>query len=331
MRGRYFSSLASKLHNTILPLRKSDRGRANLKRELSNLEGKQLLNFQLFPAAQGSVCQAVRQSDEEEPGSPSNPESCTQPPNLGDVSEEATNRNEVPNAQHYDPHKETEPSTLASSVPDVSAAPPVASASEISTVLQISTVSNVPIVPKVSTIPDPVIYQFEKDVFISPGMVIATEDREAWKHIGSRLIDTLGHLFKPQSGMNPVVEFMMAGRSPTQLRPSIMIICCSKPHKAEIKKIVKTQKWIASHSYPCLVLVDPIQKLSALRARDNGQTTSSIAVSHTSEIIGGVVGGILGLVLVVSVVWFWLFRRRKVTKSEVQNANKGRITRKRRS
>ncbi len=276
--------------------------------------GEAAPQLSILPAAQGSVCQAVRQSDEEEPGSPSNPESSTQPPNLGEVSEEVTNRNEVPNAQHYDPHKETEPSTLASSVPDVSAAPPVASASEISTVPQISTVSNIPIVPKVSTVPDPVIYQFEKDVFISPGMLIAAEDREAWKHIGSRLIDTLEHLFKPQSGMNPVVEFMMAGRSPTQLRPSIMIICCTKPHKAEIKRIVKTQKWIASHKYPCLVLIDPIQKLSALRARDNGQTPSSIPVvgkpSSTGAIVGGVLGG-LAIIAALAALIFFLFRRNK--------------------
>lgn len=107
-------------------------------------------------------------------------------------------------------------------------------------------------------------YQVEKGVFVSPTSKMSEHDLGVWKDIRKRLDDTLKNLFRPEPGLDPSVslEFMVAGPSKSNLRPSIIIVCCNEPNRKRLKKMLKTQKWIAAYGYFCLVLVNPIEELS---------------------------------------------------------------------
>lgn len=107
-------------------------------------------------------------------------------------------------------------------------------------------------------------YQVEKGVFVSPTSKMSEEDLAVWKDIRKRLDDTLKNLFRPEPGLDPSVslEFMVAGPSKSKLRPSIIIVCCNEPNRRRLKKMLKTQKWIAAYGYFCLVVVNPLEELS---------------------------------------------------------------------
>ncbi|KAM7183659.1 hypothetical protein V8F20_012533 [Naviculisporaceae sp. PSN 640] len=107
------------------------------------------------------------------------------------------------------------------------------------------------------------IIQIDKGVFASPKLKMDECHVQAWNIIRSRLDDTLRHTFKPIPGLDATMslEFMMAGPSPVQLKPSIVMVCCNEPHRRQLKKLLKTQKWISAYNYHCIVLVDPLQQL----------------------------------------------------------------------
>jgi hypothetical protein len=108
------------------------------------------------------------------------------------------------------------------------------------------------------------VYEVQKGIFVAPKSGIRGEDLENWSVIRPRLDDTLRHLFKTVKGLDPAMslEFMLAGPSKSQLRPSIIIVCCSSAYLKQLKKILRSQKWIGGYGYPCMVLVDPLKKLA---------------------------------------------------------------------
>ena len=116
--------------------------------------------------------------------------------------------------------------------------------------------------------------QIDKGVFASPKYKMDSRHLLAWKTIRSRLDDTLKHTFKPKPGLDPTLslEFMMAGPSPSQFKPSIVIVCCHEPHRKQLRKILKSQKWIAAYNYHCVILVDPLQQLFPGRGANADET-----------------------------------------------------------
>ncbi|KAK0639899.1 hypothetical protein B0T16DRAFT_249354 [Cercophora newfieldiana] len=88
---------------------------------------------------------------------------------------------------------------------------------------------------------------------------------EVWEvQIRSRLANTLRNLFRPRDGSDSTLamEFMMAGGSPSSLKPSVVLVCCSPDSQKQLKKILKTQKWLSEYEYHFLVIVDRIWELS---------------------------------------------------------------------
>lgn len=108
------------------------------------------------------------------------------------------------------------------------------------------------------------VLEVQKGVFVAPRVAIPGEHLENWSVIRPRLEDTLRHLFRTAKGLDPTMslEFMMAGPSRSQFRPSIIIVCCSSSYMKQLKKILKSQKWIGGYGYPCMVLVDPLKQLA---------------------------------------------------------------------
>lgn len=108
------------------------------------------------------------------------------------------------------------------------------------------------------------IFEIEKGVFANPTVKMETGDLENWKQIKIRLQDTIIHTFKPKRGLDPSIalEFMMAGPSRSLLKPAVVLVCCSEPHRKQLKKILRTQKWLSEYKYYCLVLIDKFQTLS---------------------------------------------------------------------
>ncbi|GAB1317972.1 hypothetical protein MFIFM68171_08182 [Madurella fahalii] len=104
---------------------------------------------------------------------------------------------------------------------------------------------------------------------------MAHDDKEAWTQIRSRLENTLRHMYRPKPGLDSTIsmEFMMAGPSPSSLKPAVILVCCSARCQKQLKKILKTQKWIADHDYHFLVIVDPLRELSG---GDGGSATESV-------------------------------------------------------
>lgn len=131
-----------------------------------------------------------------------------------------------------------------------------------------------------SLVLDTYVYEVQKGVFIAPKIGLSAEHLENWSSIRSRLEDTLRHLFKPVKGLDPTVslEFMLTGPSKTQLQPSIIIVCCSSSYMRQLRKILKSQKWIGEYGYRCVVLVDPLKKLSGPVHEPTG-----LRRSHTDE------------------------------------------------
>ncbi|KAG6356781.1 hypothetical protein INS49_014655 [Diaporthe citri] len=54
----------------------------------------------------------------------------------------------------------------------------------------------------------------------------------------------------------------MGGPSPTELRPTIFLVCCHKLYRKQLRKILKKQKRMTAYEYQFVVLVDPVENLS---------------------------------------------------------------------
>jgi hypothetical protein len=134
------------------------------------------------------------------------------------------------------------------------------------------------------------IYELEKGAVAAPGFKMDSKHLDAWaREIKPRLEDTLRHKFRPHTGMDPslALEFMMAGPSKTNLRPTIVIVCCNEPHRRQLRKIFKTQKWISEYKYRCMIVIDSFQKLAnGIQLKQN--TCVRVKLSKESPTLCGV-------------------------------------------
>ncbi|KAK6859224.1 hypothetical protein PG995_005077 [Apiospora arundinis] len=161
---------------------------------------------------------------------------------------------------------------------------------------------------------DPEVCELVKGVFVAPKQPIPGDHLEQWNSIKSRLEDALLNLFKPKAGLDPSLslEFVMAGPSKAPLKPSILLTCCNEPHRKHLKRLLKSQKWLASTGYHLIVVVDPIQQLSSIQRRDE-----SSSFDHNNKLALGLGLGlgmgfiVLCLLTVTSIV---LWRRRYLSK-----------------
>lgn len=108
------------------------------------------------------------------------------------------------------------------------------------------------------------IREVEKGVFAAPTMTMKLQDRLAWDKIQPKLQDTISNTFRPQKDMDDTIscEFMMGGPSPTELKPTIFLVCCHKLYRKQLRKILKKQKWMTAYEYQFVVLVDAVENLS---------------------------------------------------------------------
>lgn len=108
------------------------------------------------------------------------------------------------------------------------------------------------------------IREVEKGVFAAPTMTMKLQDRLAWDKIQPKLQDTIFNTFRPQKNMDDTIscEFMMGGPSPTELKPTIFLVCCHKLCRKQLRKILKKQKWMTAYEYQFVVLVDAVENLS---------------------------------------------------------------------
>ncbi|KAK7959477.1 uncharacterized protein PG986_004331 [Apiospora aurea] len=154
------------------------------------------------------------------------------------------------------------------------------------------------------------VLELEKGVFVAPKLLIPCDDVEKWNTIQPRLEDALLNLFKPKPGLDPSLslELVMAGPFKAPLKPSIVLTCCNEPHRKRLKKLLKSQKWLASTGYPLAVVVDPIQQLSLVQRRTEpspyGHNTVALSV-------GLGVGLGLGILSLMASIAFLLWRRRR--------------------
>ncbi|KAK8062312.1 hypothetical protein PG997_014409 [Apiospora hydei] len=154
------------------------------------------------------------------------------------------------------------------------------------------------------------VLELEKGVFVAPKLLIPCEDVEKWNIIQPRLEDVLLNLFKPKPGLDPSLslELVMAGPFKAPLKSSIVLTCCNEPHRKRLKKLLKSQKWLASTGYPLVVVIDPIQQLSLVQRRTEpspyGHNTVALSV-------GLGVGLGLGILSLMASIAFLLWRRRR--------------------
>ncbi|KAK7725216.1 hypothetical protein SLS63_008333 [Diaporthe eres] len=108
------------------------------------------------------------------------------------------------------------------------------------------------------------IREVEKGVFAAPTMTMKLQDRLAWDRIQPKLQDTIFNTFQPQKDIDDTIscEFMMGGPSPTELKPTIFLVCCHKLYRKQLRKILKKQKWMTAYEYQFVVLVDAVENLS---------------------------------------------------------------------
>lgn len=109
------------------------------------------------------------------------------------------------------------------------------------------------------------VYELQKDAFAAPGLKMDAQHIQLWRsEIKPRLEDTLRHQFRPVKGFDPslALEFMMAGPCETNFKPTVVIICCNEPHRKQLRKIFKAQRWISDYKYHCMVIVDSLEKYS---------------------------------------------------------------------
>lgn len=54
----------------------------------------------------------------------------------------------------------------------------------------------------------------------------------------------------------------MGGPSPTQLTPTVFLVCCHEAYRKQLRAILKRQKWMGEYQYQCVVIVDTLEDLS---------------------------------------------------------------------
>lgn len=95
--------------------------------------------------------------------------------------------------------------------------------------------------------------------FVSPQMPIPQPDIELWE---SRIRDPLKVTLRCMSTKTDdyeaysVLEFFMAGRQKDRLKPMIIITCCSKTRKKELRRILNDLKWLKELGFRPIVVVD---------------------------------------------------------------------------
>ena len=109
-----------------------------------------------------------------------------------------------------------------------------------------------------------VLLLISKGVYAAPEAAMEPQHLEAWALIRCRLEDTFRNIFRPRNGSDATLsmEFMMAGPAMSSLKPSVVIVCCSSDSQKQLKKIIKTQKWLAEYDYHFIVIVDRLWELS---------------------------------------------------------------------
>lgn len=141
------------------------------------------------------------------------------------------------------------------------------------------TVSTAPtsIIPCSSDLSD--IREVEKGVFAAPKMTIELQDRLAWNKIQPKLQDTIFNTFQPRRDLDDTIscEFMMGGPSPTQLTPTVFLVCCHELYRKQLRSILKRQKWMRAYRYQCVVIVDTLEDLS-LDTLGNSPGTNQLLV-----------------------------------------------------
>jgi hypothetical protein len=142
------------------------------------------------------------------------------------------------------------------------------------------------------------VYELEKGAFAAPGIKMDSKHFHLWKEvIKPRLEDTLRHRFRPLRGLDPslALEFMMAGPSDTDLKPTIVIVCCNEAHRKQLRKIFKVQKWISDYNYRCMVVVDSFRKYASGSKLGEGRSVR-VRLSEESSTLCGVLSELEQLV-----------------------------------
>lgn len=123
------------------------------------------------------------------------------------------------------------------------------------------------------------IQEVEKGVFAAPKMTMELQDRLAWNKIQPKLQDTIFNTFQPRRDLDDTIscEFMMGGPSPTQLTPTVFLVCCHELYRKQLRSILKRQKWMREYKYQCVVIVDTLEDLS-LDTLGNSHGTSQLLV-----------------------------------------------------
>ncbi|KAK7964272.1 hypothetical protein PG988_011246 [Apiospora saccharicola] len=166
---------------------------------------------------------------------------------------------------------------------------------------------------------EPYIRELEKGVLVAPRLPIPLDDVENWSSIKHRLEDTLLNLFKPKPGLDPSLswELVMAGPCKAPLKPSTVLTCCNEPHRKRLKKLLKSQKWLASTGYPVFVVIDPVHQWSLVKRRSETTPTS-----HKGTSLGAGLGiGLgLGVLSLVAIFLCLMYRRRLLLRRGYMNA-----------
>ncbi|KAK6836742.1 chitin synthase activator [Apiospora arundinis] len=107
-------------------------------------------------------------------------------------------------------------------------------------------------------------------VFVALKQPISSKDKENLDSIRPRLVDVILNLFSPEagseagSGHSVTLEFVMAGRSKESLKPSVIINCESRVHKKQLRRLFKSEEWLAETGYPVLIVANPIHPIYRL-------------------------------------------------------------------
>lgn len=134
-----------------------------------------------------------------------------------------------------------------------------------------------------------VVLLLSKGVYAAPEATMDPQHLEAWVQIRIRLANTLRNTFRPRDGSDSTLamEFMMAGLAPSSLKPSVVLVCCSPDSQKQLKKILKTQKWLSEYEYHFLVIVDRVWELSGDDEEvGDGSSVEAWNVADTSSLSG---------------------------------------------
>lgn len=125
-----------------------------------------------------------------------------------------------------------------------------------------STLSEIQIKPPASKLVSVVphtIAKLDKKCYVSTDMPKPVEITRQWDEIFQQLLrDALQHSVtaRDDSESALALEFYMAGKSPKDLRPSILITCCSSKKKKALKSVLGDLRWLKESNLQYFVIVD---------------------------------------------------------------------------